>query len=88
MANKPKKTFRAGTCSASVFLNDRQTSEGTVSLPSVSFSCRYLDDATGEWKDTKSLSPGEVAKALVVLQQALNYCWVELEPKRRQAEKK
>jgi len=88
MATKPEKTFRAGACSASVFLNERKTQDGTVKLPSVSFSCRYRDDQTGEWKDTSSMSPNEVARSLVVLQQALDYCWVELEAVRRQERQK
>lgn len=83
MATKPEKIFRAGVCSASVFLNERQTADGPVALPSVSFSCRYRDEASGEWKDASSMSPNEVARALVVLQQALEHCWLVLEPSRR-----
>ena len=88
MANKPKKTYRAGACSASVFLNERKTAEGTVRLPSVAFACRYRDEESGEWKDASSMSPNEVARSLVVLQQALQYCWVELEEARRQDRQK
>jgi len=88
MATKPEKTFRAGACSASVFLNERKTHDGTVKLPSVAFQCRYRDDQSGEWKDASSMSPNEVARSLVVLQQALEYCWLELEAARRQGRQK
>ena len=77
MANKPAKTYRAGACSASVFFNERKTADGPISLPSVAFSCRYRDEATGEWKDAPSMGPNEVARALVVLQRALEFCWLD-----------
>jgi hypothetical protein len=88
MANMPKKTYRAGACSASVFLNERKTPDGTVELPSVSFQCRYRDDQTGEWKDASSMSPNEVSRSLVVLKKALDFCWVELEAARRKERQK
>jgi hypothetical protein len=81
MTGKPEKTFRAGACSASVFMNERQTDKGTVSLPSIAFSCRYRDEATGVWKDTSSMSPNEAARALIVIQKALEHCLLrETEP--------
>jgi len=67
-----------------VFLNERKTQDGTVELPSVAFQCRYRDDQTGEWKDASSMSPNEVARALVVIEKALEFCWVEFEANRRQ----
>ncbi len=78
MTNKPEKTFRAGACSASVFINDRQVGEERLRLPSVAFSCRYRDESTGEWKDATSMSPNEVARAVLVLQKALEHCLVRV----------
>lgn len=72
----PEKTFRAGACAASVFPNDRKTEDGTKTFRSIAFACRYKDDATGEWKDAGSMSPNETARALIVLQKALEYCVV------------
>jgi hypothetical protein len=81
MTGKPEKTFRAGACSASVFVNERQTENGTFKLPSIAFACRYKDEATGEWKDASSMSPNEAARALIVLQKALEHCLLrETEP--------
>jgi len=74
MTGRPTKTFRAGACSASVFVNDRHTENGTIKLPSIAFSCRYKDETTGEWKDTSSMSPNETARALIVLEKALEHC--------------
>jgi len=74
MKSRPEKTFRAGACSASVFVNERKTDNGTVNLPSVAFSCRYKDEASGDWKDASSMSPNEVARALIVLNKAIEHC--------------
>jgi len=74
MKNQPEKTFRAGACSASVFVNEKKTEEGTRSFRSIAFACRYKDETTGEWKDAGSMSPNEAARALIVLQKALEHC--------------
>lgn len=74
MKNRPIKTYRAGPCSASVFENEKQTDEGKRKYLSVAFSCRYRDAATGEWKDAPSMTPNEVARALVALGKAYEHC--------------
>lgn len=74
MGNKPKKTFRAGACSASVFVNERPGDDGPRQFNTVTFSCRFKDETTGEWRDASSMSPNEVARALLVLQKALEFC--------------
>lgn len=70
----PEKTFRAGACAASVFANARESDEGTRTFRSIAFACRYRDDATGEWRDAGSMSPNEAARAVIVLQKALEHC--------------
>jgi len=78
---KPEKTFRAGVCSTSVFVNEKTTENGPVNFPSVAFSCRYWDKSENKWKDSSSMSPNEVARAIVVLQKALEHCVLkETEP--------
>ena len=72
--NQPIKTFRAGPCSASVFENTKVTEEGTRKYLSIAFSCRYKDEATGEWKDAPSMTPNETARALVALAKAYEHC--------------
>lgn len=74
MKNKPIKTYRAGPCQASVFENEKETDQGTRKYLSIAFSCRYRDDATGEWKDAPSMTPNETARALVALGKAYEYC--------------
>ena len=66
MTTKPRKTFRAGPCRAAVFVNQRQTPNGPMELPSIAFSCRYRDEATGEWKDSGSMRPNEAARAVQI----------------------
>ncbi len=81
MTTQPEKTFRAGACSASVFFNERKTDSGSIKLPSIAFSCRYKDEASNTWKDAASMSPNEVARALIVLRNAMDYCLLkETEP--------
>jgi len=77
MTSKPKKTFRAGSCRAAVFVNQRQIDGKEVDMPSIAFSCRYRDDASGEWRDASSMRPNEAARAVLVLQKALEYCWLQ-----------
>lgn len=74
MKNKPVKTYRAGACSASVFANDIKTEGVARTFLTVAFSCRYHDDATGEWKDATSMTANELARAIVVLQKAYEHC--------------
>lgn len=74
MNNKPVKTYRAGACSASVFANESKTEGAARTYLTVALSCRYRDDATGEWKDAASMTANELARALVVLQKAYEHC--------------
>lgn len=76
MSNKPVKSFRAGACNASVFANERKGEVGPVKVLTIAFSCRYRDEATGEWKDAASMRPNEVARAVLVLEKALEFCWL------------
>ena len=77
MSNKPVKSFRAGACNASVFANERKGEVGPAKVLTIAFSCRYRDEATGEWKDAASMRPNEVARAVLVLQKALEFCWLQ-----------
>jgi hypothetical protein len=81
MTSKPVKTFRVGACSAAVFSNPQPEEKGNGRFLTVAFSCRYRDEATGDWKDSASMRPNEVARALVVLRAALDYCWMERPPR-------
>lgn len=69
---KPEVTFRAGAVQASVFMNVRKVKGKEVTIPSISFQKRYLDN--GEWKSTNSLSKNDAAKAILLLVKAYDYC--------------
>lgn len=70
--DKPETTFRAGGVQASVFMNVRKVKGKEVSIPSVTFQKRYL--AEGVWKSTNSLGVNDLAKAVLVLGKAFDYC--------------
>ncbi len=69
---KPKKVFRIGTVSASIFVNTRKIDGTDVEIPSVSFQKRYKDDK-GNWKTTGKLSVRDIPNAIVVLTKAYEY---------------
>lgn len=70
-ANKPEKVFRIGFISASVFLNDIATDNGTRSLRSVHLQRRYMDGDDAKY--TSSFNLSELPQALHVLQLATDY---------------
>jgi hypothetical protein len=64
---KPEKTFRIGSVSASVFVN--QSDEGE--FRTIALQRRYKDG--DEWKSSNSFTKPQAAAALAVLQRALGY---------------
>ena len=69
--DKPKKSFRAGPITASVFVNVRKVDGKNTEIPSVSFQKRYLD--AGEWKSTTSLNTNDLPKAVLALTKAYDF---------------
>ena len=69
---KPEKTFRIGSVSASVFLNEVETDNGKRQSRSVSIQRSYRDDK-GEWKASSSLRLAELPQAITVLEWALRH---------------
>ena len=65
---QPEKTFRIGSCSASVFLN---TANGAQPYRSVSLQRRYRDGE--EWKTSSSYSLAHLPAAIAVMQMAQDY---------------
>lgn len=68
---KPEHVIRYGAISASVFVNDVETSRGTRSMRNVKLQRRYRDGE--EWKTSSSFTLTDLPVAIVVLQQALTY---------------
>jgi hypothetical protein len=72
---KPEKVFRAGNCSASVFINEIEKDEQTYKIPKVSLEISYKDKE-GEWQSTNRLDQHELPKAILVLSKS--YEWIAL----------
>ena len=69
----PEKKFRAGSVSATIWLNHGQDSEGkTTSFRTVSFERNYLDKE-GNWKSTNNLRTSDLPKSILVLSKAYEY---------------
>ena len=73
----PEKKFRAGGCTASVFVNQFQTPEGTRTAKNVVLERTYKDKA-GAYQVGKSFSMNDIPKAILVLQEA--YAYIALNP--------
>jgi hypothetical protein len=73
-ANLPEKKFQAGAISATVWKNHATTKEGKAAeFRSVSFQRCYKDKDSNEWKNTSSMRPMDIPKAVVVLNKAYEY---------------
>ena len=68
----PEITFRHGSCSASVFINEYQRGEQSFTVRTVSFQRRYRGKE-GEWQNTSSLQVNDIPKAVLVLNKAYEY---------------
>ena len=65
---KPEKTFRIGSCSASVFVND---AAGGRQFRSVSLQRRYKQG--DKWKSSTSFTLSDLPSAMAVLQLAMTH---------------
>jgi len=71
--NDPTAAFRAGAVSATVWMNVNKTKEGkefenfSVTLK------RGYKDKEGEWQETNSYKPADIAKAVLVLNKAYEF---------------
>jgi len=70
--NTPKKTFRAGAISATVWNNSTDKNGETVEYSTVTFERSYKD-ADGSWKTTNSLRVNDLPKASLVLNKAYEH---------------
>lgn len=66
---KPEKSFRIGSVSASVFLNE--AGESQRQFRSVNLQRRYRDG--DEWKSSSAFGLAELPQAITVLEMALKY---------------
>ena len=69
----PEQKFRAGSISATVWLNQGTDNEGKqTTYRTVSFERSYLD-REGNWQTTNSLRVADIPKAILVLNKAYEY---------------
>jgi hypothetical protein len=86
-ATKPKKAkgpgrppelkigpFQGGI-GVAVWLNEVETPTGPKMIRSISIAPRrYLDKATGQWKDAGSFRPGGLSALILALEKAREFC--------------
>lgn len=68
MSKSPETTFRIGNVSASVFVNEVKTDDGTRQLRSVNVQKRYREG--DDWKYSSSFGLAELPAAIRALQLA------------------
>lgn len=69
---KPEMKFRAGGCSASVFVNEFETPAGKKRARNVVLERAYKD-SNGDFQTSKSLSLNDVPRAILVLRKAYEH---------------
>lgn len=67
-----EKRFKVGACSASVFANEVNTSDGVKLLRTVSLQ-RVYKDRDGNWRYTGNFRVNDVPKAVLALRKAYDY---------------
>jgi len=72
---KPEKTFRAGNCSATVFMNEIEKDGEKIKIPKVAIEISYKD-AQGEWQNTNKVDVREIPRVILVLSKA--YEWLAM----------
>ncbi|MDA2934717.1 hypothetical protein MYX82_10300 [Acidobacteria bacterium AH-259-D05] len=73
---QPEKRFKVGACTASIFVNEVNTAEGTKNLRSVSLQRTYKDKE-GNFQHTTSLKVNDIPKAVLALKKAYEYLTVD-----------
>lgn len=68
---KPERTFRIGSISASVFVNEVESDGGKRKFRNVNVQRSYRDG--DEWKQTSSLGLGDIPNAIEALRLAFDH---------------
>ncbi len=72
---KLEKRIQVGACSASVFVNEVETSNGKASIKNVVLQRTYKD-GNGDFQNANSFGINEIPKAILALRKA--YEWLAL----------
>ncbi len=73
---KPEKKFKAGACTASVFVNEVNTSVGKVNIKNVSLQ-RAFKDKEGNFQTNSTFRVNDIPKAILALKKAYEYLVME-----------
>ena len=69
--SKPGKTYRIGSVSASIFVNEIDTDGGKRQVRNVNLQRRYKDG--DEWKSSSSFGLGDLPQAIAALKLAMDH---------------
>ena len=69
---QPERRFKVGSCTVSVFVNERNTDKGTVHVPNV-IPQRTYKDQHGNFQNTYSYGVNDIPKLILALQQCQEY---------------
>ena len=68
----PEKIIMVGSCRVSIFRNLVWKDGQEIEIPKLVLEVRYKDKQ-GRWRGTSAISPRELPKAILALQQAFEY---------------
>lgn len=71
-SNMPERKIRSGAISATIWQNEKDTSNGKVVYKTVSFERSYKDKE-GKWQATNRLRSNDLPRAVLVLNKAYEY---------------
>ena len=69
----PEKTFRAGSVTAAIWVNETKKNGKTIIRHSVRIQKRFRDNQ-GKWQVTNTYFPDDLGKLRLVVDKALEYC--------------
>ncbi len=73
---KPEKKFKAGACSASIFVNEVETGAGIITVKNVSLQ-KTFKDKEGNFQSNSSFGINDIPKAILALKKAYEYLVLE-----------
>jgi len=71
--NAPEKEFASGRIRAAIWRNEELRDGRKVVRFSIKIQKQYLEEKTGEWRDTTYYFPEELAKLELVVRKAFEY---------------
>lgn len=73
---RPEKKFKAGACTASIFMNEVDTEVGKIELKNVCLQKTYKDK-DGNFQANSTFKINDIPKAILALEKAYEYMVLE-----------